>query len=296
MKALSIRINVPFLHKPCNDMKLGRFCLKNGHFAFYAAVFARCCSASFFERFVIVFQTFCSENRSVFQQNLSVLSLRGGRVRPTRQSLTERFAIPERSTAKPVQRHTVGGGIMDDIRQHISLSRRLKGIAKPRLCNTPAERYRQSKRPRGSNESRGRFSVSKSLRGKLFYPKNIQVYVSLRGRSAAVAILKSKGWASRGEAREYVAKRNTYNKKHGNRCVVPLPLSSFQGFVSFRATIVRYGMTNRSVKDCRVGRTRPPRNDIIGRLDRKHGTQNPIFGIRKNVSYLLPDFDGSGLS
>ena len=60
---------------------------------------------------------------------------------------------------------------MDDMRQHISLSRRLKGIAKPRLCNMAAERYRQSKRPRGSDESRGRFSVSKNLRGKLFYPK-----------------------------------------------------------------------------------------------------------------------------
>ena len=36
--------------------------------------------------------------------------------------------------------------------------------------------------------------------------------------------------------------------------------------VSFRATIVRYGMTNRSVKDCRVGRTRPPRNDKTDRF------------------------------
>ena len=107
--------------------------------------------------------------------------------------------------------------------------------------------------------------------------------------------LKAEGMASRGEAREYVAKRNTYNKKHGNRSVVPLPLSSFQGFVSFNPTIFRFGMTNRSVKDCRVGRTRPPRNDRIGRLDRKHGTQNSIFGIRKNVSYLLIAFDGSGL-
>ena len=36
------------------------------------------------------------------------------------------------------------------------------------------------------------------------------------------------------------------------------------GSVSFRATIIRYGMANRSVKDCRVGRTRPPRNDKSG--------------------------------
>ena len=101
--------------------------------------------------------------------------------------------------------------------------------------------------------------------------------------------------ASRTEAREHVAKRNTYNKKHGNRCVDPLPLSSFQGFVSFRSTIFRFVMTNRFVKDCRVGRTRPPRNDRIGRFDRKHGTQNPIFGIRKAfliccLILTVPDF------
>ena len=46
-----------------------------------------------------VFQAFRSENRFVFQQTLSDLSLRGGRVRPTRQSLTERDGIPERGTA-----------------------------------------------------------------------------------------------------------------------------------------------------------------------------------------------------
>ena len=101
--------------------------------------------------------------------------------------------------------------------------------------------------------------------------------------------------ASRGEAQEHVAKRNTYNKKHGNRCIVPLSLSSFQGFVSFCSTTFRFVMTNRSVKDCRVGRTRPPRNDRIVRLDRKHGTQNPIFGIRKTfliccLILTVPDF------
>jgi len=32
---------------------------------------------------------------------------------------------------------------MDDMRQHISLSRRLNNIVKPRLCNMAAERYRQ---------------------------------------------------------------------------------------------------------------------------------------------------------
>ena len=36
--------------------------------------------------------------------------------------------------------------------------------------------------------------------------------------------------------------------------------------VSFRPAIIRYGMTNRIVKDCRVGRTRPPRNDNSDRF------------------------------
>ena len=49
--------------------------------------------------------------------------------------------------------------------------------------------------------------------------------------------LKVKGIASRGEAREHVAKRNTYHYA-----------------ASFRPAIFRYGMTNRFVKDCRVGR------------------------------------------
>ena len=60
--------------------------------------------------------------------------------------------------------------------------------------------------------------------------------------------------------------RSKNHKKHGNRCFVSRPFSLFQGSVSFRATIVRFGMTNRSVKDCRVGRTRPPRNDKICRF------------------------------
>ena len=71
--------------------------------------------------------------------------------------------------------------------------------------------------------------------------------------------LKAEGMASRNEAREHEAKRNPYHKKHGFT-------ASFQDPVSFRATIVRSGMANRSVKDCRVGRTRPPRNDKSGRF------------------------------
>ena len=91
-------------------------------------------------------------------------------------------------------------------------------------------------------------------------------------------------------------KKNSLSQKQGNRCFVSRPLSLFQGSVSFRATIVRFGMTNRSVKDCRVGRKmRPPRNDRIGRLDRKYGTRNSIFGFRKTsliccLILTVPDF------
>ena len=81
--------------------------------------------------------------------------------------------------------------------------------------------------------------------------------MSLRGAQQR-GNLKAEGMASRGEARKHVAKRNPYRKKQEICCIVPLPRSSFQGFVSFRATIVRYGMANRFVKDCRVGRKNAP--------------------------------------
>ena len=76
--------------RPRNDTKLGRFYLENGRFSFFAVIF---CAVSL----CAVFQTFRSGNCSVFPQNRSDLSLRGGRVRPTRQSLTMRFVIPERN-------------------------------------------------------------------------------------------------------------------------------------------------------------------------------------------------------
>ena len=40
---------------------------------------------------------------------------------------------------------------------------------------------------------------------------------------------------------------------------------------SVRAAVSRFGMPCRCVKDCRVGRTRPPRNDKIGRFCGKAG-------------------------
>ena len=78
-------------------------------------------------------------------------------------------------------------------------------------------------------------------------------FVSLRGRSAAVAILKFEAWHP--------------VPKHGSTKQKEIPItknmdsllhSAFSlfiyGSVSFRPTIVRSGMANRFVKDCRVGR------------------------------------------
>ena len=95
---------------------------------------------------------------------------------------------------------------------------------------------------------------------RYFYPKTSQFRVIARPQSGR-GNLKAEGMASRNEAREYETRRNSYHKKQEICCIVPLPRSSFQGFVSFRAAIVRSGMTNRFVKDCRVGRRHPPRND-----------------------------------
>ena len=129
---------------------------------------------------------------------------------------------------------------------------------------------------------------------RLFSKQNRSNFVSLRGAQRR-GNLKAKGVASRGEAREHETRRNPYHRKTWIRCVSSLLLSLFQGSVSLRSTIFRYGMINRFVKDCRVGRTCPPRNDRIGRLDRKYGTQNPLFGFRKTLLICcliltVPDF------
>ena len=128
---------------------------------------------------------------------------------------------------------------------------------------------------------------SKSLQSKLFLPKNVSIschcedraktgrrfcsktpasgqnrpfskqkrpdLVSLRGRIAAVAILKFEVWHPA--------------PKHGSTKQEEVPITKnmdsplhsasspfIYGSVSFRSTIVRYGMANRFVKDCRVGR------------------------------------------
>ena len=75
--------------------KSGRFCLKTNGFYFLRLFFA----VVFCVVAPLKFETFRFENRFIFQKNLPNLSLRGGRVRPTRQSLTMRFAIPKRNMA-----------------------------------------------------------------------------------------------------------------------------------------------------------------------------------------------------
>ena len=146
---------------------------------------------------------------------------------------------------------------MDDMCQHISLSRRLNNIAKPRLCNTAAECYRQSKRPRGSNEPRGRCCVSKKPSRQAILPQTVPIFVSLRGRSAAVAILKSKVWHPGTKHGSGKQDRSPITKNMDTLLHSASSLFIY-GSVSFCPAIVRYGMTNRFVKDCRVGRKIAP--------------------------------------
>ena len=52
--------------------------------------------------------------------------------------------------------------------------------------------------------------------------------------------------------------------EHGDTRQEESPITKNMRYAaSFRPAIYRCGMTKRSVKDCRVGRTRPPRNDKI---------------------------------
>ena len=88
--------------RPRNDTETGRFCLENGRFLFYAVVF---CAVSL----CIVFQTFIPEIvpfsivsfrkllRFPAKPTRFVIARRAQFLRPTRQSLTKRFAIPERT-------------------------------------------------------------------------------------------------------------------------------------------------------------------------------------------------------
>ena len=85
-------LRLPRRCAPRNDTESGRFCLETDVLRYMRSFF---CVVSL----RIVFQTFRSENRSVFLQNLPNLSLRGGHFQcTTRQSETGRNGIPERTT------------------------------------------------------------------------------------------------------------------------------------------------------------------------------------------------------
>ena len=89
--AIPMALRLPRRCAPRNDIESGRFCSK--------PMFCAICCIFCIVSLCIVFQTFRSENRSVFQQNLPILSLRGGHFQcPTRQSETQRDGIPERTT------------------------------------------------------------------------------------------------------------------------------------------------------------------------------------------------------
>ncbi len=185
---------------------------------------------------------------------------------------------------------------MDDMRQHISHSRRWNGNAKPRLCNTAAERYRQSTRPRGSDEPRGALQCVKKPSRQAILPQNRPNFRVIARPQRGRGNLEGEGMASRGEAREHETRGKPYHKRHGFTasfcflalylwfCFVPRNHISLRNDKSFRQRLPR-----------RAQRMRPPRNDRIGRFDRKHGTQNPILGFRKAfliccLILTVPDF------
>ena len=66
-------------------------------------------------------------------------------------------------------------------------------------------------------------------------------------------------------------------------CFILLPLSLIYGSVSFCSTIVRFGMTNRFVKDCRVGRKSCAllaMTSLIGFAGKRNNFRNETFEKR----------------
>ena len=79
------------------------------------------------------------------------------------------------------------------------------------------------------------------------------------------------------------SKKEDLSQKTWNRCVVLHPLSSFQGFVSFRPAIFRFGMANRIVKDCRVGRKECAllaMTNLVGFAGNRNNFRNETFEKR----------------
>ena len=93
------------------------------------------------------------------------------------------------------------------------------------------------------DSARKRLHPAKTVR---FQTKTFQFSCHCEERSD-VAILKSKVWHPVTKHGSTKQKGSPITKKYGIRRFILLSLSSFQGSVSFRSTIFRYGMANRFV-------------------------------------------------
>ena len=237
---------------------------------------------------------FCYNKNGRFStENLPFLCHCEAATRPW-QSLSQRYGIPHRSTGARSKKKSLSQK-RDSLRCHASsffilwfcfvppyhislrngkpfrqrLPRRAQKLRPPRndtklvgFCENPTSFLHWNVCiGRGAIPRKKRPHKTKNVR---FPNKNVPILCHYEERSD-VAILKLEVWHP-GTKRGSTKQEEIPITKKGIRCVVLLPLSSFYGSVSFRATIVRSGMTNRSVKDCRVGRTRPSRNDKTGRF------------------------------
>ena len=82
-------------------------------------------------------------------------------------------------------------------------------------------------------------------------------------------------------------KKKSLSQKTWIHCVVLLPLSLFQGSVSFRAIIVRSGMANRFVKDCRVGRKNCALLAMTKSIGSIENTERKIQSLESVKTFLI---------
>ena len=110
-------------------------------------------------------------------------------------------------------------------------------------------------------------------KARCFYPKNVSIFVSLRGRSAAVAIFKPK---ARHPAPKYGSTKHGSTKQKGTpitktmdslRCLASSFSISRLCFVPRNHISLRNDKSFRQRLPRRAQKQRPPRNDKIDRLD-----------------------------
>ena len=126
------------------------------------------------------------------------------------------------------------------------------------------------------------FSVSKNLEASYFTPKT--------SRFSCHCEPAARPWQS--ESQRYGiphrstgvrSKKESLSQKTWICCLVPRSLSSLQGSVSSRASTFRFGTTNRSVKDCRVGRKSCAllaMTNLIGFAEKRNNFRNGTFEKR----------------